>query len=180
MREYGLPAYDAEVLTSRKDVADYYEGAVHTCPSDPKILSNWVMDSVLRVIKDEKLDTGLKITQWPCPPEHLGALVRLINEGKISGKIAKTVFETMVRTGEDAIAIVRREGLTQVADAGALASMVASAIAGNPRAVEDYRKGKTAASKAIVGHVMKASGGRANPALVSRLVEEELEKLTKR
>jgi len=90
------------------------------------------------------------------------------------------VFETMVRTGEDAIAIVRREGLTQVADAGALASMVASAIAGNPRAVEDYRKGKTAASKAIVGHVMKASGGRANPALVSRLVEEELEKLTKR
>ncbi|PYO25725.1 MAG: Asp-tRNA(Asn)/Glu-tRNA(Gln) amidotransferase GatCAB subunit B, partial [Candidatus Rokuibacteriota bacterium] len=138
---------------------------------------NWVMSELLRELPgdDERAIAQAKVT-----PSRLAGLLRLIDDGTISGKIAKTVFETMVRTGEDAIAIVRREGLTQVADAGALASMVASAIAGNPRAVEDYRKGKTAASKAIVGHVMKASGGRANPALVSRLVEEELEKLTKR
>ncbi|PYO46618.1 MAG: Asp-tRNA(Asn)/Glu-tRNA(Gln) amidotransferase GatCAB subunit B, partial [Candidatus Rokuibacteriota bacterium] len=103
-----------------------------------------------------------------------------IDDGTISGKIAKTVFETMIRTGEEAGTIVRREGLTQVADAGALAALVADAIAGNPRAVEDYRKGKTAAGKAIVGQVMKASGGKANPGMVSKLVEAELDKLTKR
>src|SRR5204863_126864 len=91
----------------------------------------------------DALERGERIAQAKVTPSRLAGLLRLIDDGTISGKIAKTVFETMVRTGEDAIAIVRREGLTQVADAGALASMVASAIAGNPRAVEDYRKGKT-------------------------------------
>ena len=174
--DYGVPAYDAALLTQSRALAEYYEAAVREFPQ-PKLVSNWVMSELLRELPgdDERAIAQAKLT-----PSRLAGLLRLIDDGTISGKIAKTVFETMVRTGEDAIAIVRREGLTQVADAGALASMVASAIAGNPRAVEDYRKGKTAASKAIVGHVMKASGGRANPALVSRLVEEELEKLTKR
>jgi len=174
--DYGVPAYDAALLTQSRALAEYYEAAVREFPQ-PKLVSNWVMSELLRELPgdDERAIAQAKVT-----PSRLAGLLRLIDDGTISGKIAKTVFETMVRTGEDAIAIVRREGLTQVADAGALASMVASAIAGNPRAVEDYRKGKTAASKAIVGHVMKASGGRANPALVSRLVEEELEKLTKR
>ena len=174
--DYGVPAYDAALLTQSRALAEYYEAAVREFPQ-PKLVSNWVMSELLRELPgdDERAIAQAKVT-----PSRLAGLLRLIDDGTISGKVAKTVFETMVRTGEDAIAIVRREGLTQVADAGALASMVASAIAGNPRAVEDYRKGKTAASKAIVGHVMKASGGRANPALVSRLVEEELEKLTKR
>jgi aspartyl-tRNA(Asn)/glutamyl-tRNA(Gln) amidotransferase subunit B len=125
-------------------------------------------------------DDERAIGQAAVTPSRLAGLLRLIDDGTISGKIAKSVFETMVRTGEDAATIVRREGLTQVADAGALAALVGSAIAANPRAVEDYRKGKTAAGKAIVGQVMKASGGRANPAMVSKIVEEELEKLTKR
>jgi aspartyl-tRNA(Asn)/glutamyl-tRNA(Gln) amidotransferase subunit B len=174
--EYGVPAYDAALLTQSRALAEYYEAAVREFPQ-PKLVSNWVMSELLRELPgdDERAIAEAKVT-----PSRLAGLLRLIDDGTISGKIAKTVFETMVRTGEDAIAIVRREGLTQVADAGALASMVASAIAANPRAVEDYRKGKTAASKAIVGQVMKASAGRANPALVSRLVEEELEKLTKR
>ncbi|HEY3099821.1 MAG TPA: Asp-tRNA(Asn)/Glu-tRNA(Gln) amidotransferase subunit GatB [Methylomirabilota bacterium] len=174
--EYGVPAYDAALLTQSRALAEYYEAAVREFPQ-PKLVSNWVMSELLRELPgdDERAIAEAKVT-----PSRLAGLLRLIDDGTISGKIAKTVFETMVRTGEDAIAIVRREGLTQVADAGALAGMVASAIAANPRAVEDYRKGKTAASKAIVGQVMKASAGRANPALVSRLVEEELEKLTKR
>jgi aspartyl-tRNA(Asn)/glutamyl-tRNA(Gln) amidotransferase subunit B len=173
---YGLPAYDAALLTQSRALAEYYEAAVREFPQ-PKLVSNWVMSELLRELPgdDERAIEQAKVT-----PSRLAGLLRLIDDGTISGKIAKTVFETMVRTGEDAAAIVRREGLTQVADTGALASMVATAIAGNPRAVEDYRKGKTAASKAIVGQVMKASAGRANPALVSRLVEEELEKLTKR
>jgi aspartyl-tRNA(Asn)/glutamyl-tRNA(Gln) amidotransferase subunit B len=174
--DYGLPAYDAALLTQSRALAEYYEAAVREFPQ-PKLVSNWVMSELLRELPG---DDERAIERATVTPARLAGLLRLIDDGTISGKIAKTVFETMVRTGEDAAAIVRREGLTQVADAGALAAMVASAIAANPRAVEDYRKGKTAASKAVVGHVMKASGGKANPAMVSRLVEEELEKLTKR
>ena len=173
---YGLPAYDAALLTQSRALAEYYEAAVREFPQ-PKLVSNWVMSELLRELPgdDERAIEQAKVT-----PARLAGLLKLIDDGTISGKIAKTVFETMVRTGEDAAAIVRREGLTQVADADALAAMVSSAIAANPRAVEDYRKGKTVASKAIVGQVMKASGGRANPAMVTKLVEEELEKLTKR
>ena len=173
---YGLPAYDAALLTQSRALAEYYEAAVRGFPQ-PKLVSNWVMSELLRELPgdDERAIEQAKVT-----PTRLAGLLRLIEDGTISGKIAKTVFETMVRTGEEAAAIVRREGLTQMADAGALTAMVSSAIAANPRAVEDYRKGKTAAGKAIVGQVMKASGGRANPAMVSKLVEEELEKITKR
>ena len=172
---YGLPAYDAALLTQSRALAEYYEAAVRDFPQ-PKLVSNWVMSDLLRELPG---DDERAIEQATVTPSRLAGLLRLIDDGTISGKIAKTVFETMVRTGEEAAAIVRREGLTQVADAGALAAMVASAIAGNPKAVEDYRKGKTAAAKAFVGQVMKASGGKANPAMVSKLVEAELEKLTK-
>ena len=172
---YGLPAYDAALLTQSRALAEYYEAAVRDFPQ-PKLVSNWVMSELLRELPG---DDERAIEQATVTPSRLAGLLRLIDDGTISGKIAKTVFETMVRTGEEAAAIVRREGLTQVADAGALAAMVASAIAGNPKAVEDYRKGKTAAAKAFVGQVMKASGGKANPTMVSKLVEAELEKLTK-
>ncbi len=173
---YGLPAYDAALLTQSRALAEYFEAAVREFPQ-PKLVSNWVMSELLRELPG---DDERAIEQATVTPSRLAGLLRLIDDGTISGKIAKSVFETMLRSGEDASTIVRREGLTQVADAGALAAMVASAIAANPRAVDDYRKGKTAAGKAIVGQVMKASGGRANPAMVSKLVEEELEKLTKR
>jgi aspartyl-tRNA(Asn)/glutamyl-tRNA(Gln) amidotransferase subunit B len=173
---YGLPAYDAALLTQSRALAEYFEAAVREFPQ-PKLVSNWVMSELLRELPG---DDERAIEQAMVTPSRLAGLLRLIDDGTISGKIAKSVFETMLRSGEDASTIVRREGLTQVADAGALAAMVASAIAANPRAVDDYRKGKTAAGKAIVGQVMKASGGRANPAMVSKLVEEELEKLTKR
>jgi aspartyl-tRNA(Asn)/glutamyl-tRNA(Gln) amidotransferase subunit B len=173
---YGLPAYDAALLTQSRALAEYYEAAVREFPQ-PKLVSNWVMSELLRELPG---DDERAIEQATVTPGRLAGLLRLIDDGTISGKIAKTVFETMIRTGEEAGAIVRREGLTQVADAGALAALVADAIVGNPRAVEDYRKGKTAAGKAIVGRVMKASGGKANPAMVSKLVEAELDKLTKR
>jgi aspartyl-tRNA(Asn)/glutamyl-tRNA(Gln) amidotransferase subunit B len=172
---YGLPAYDAALLTQSRALAEYYEAAVREFPQ-PKIVSNWVMSELLRVLPG---DDERAIQQATVTPARLAGLLRLIDDGTISGKIAKTVFETMAGTGQEAAAIVRREGLTQVADPDALGPLVATAIAANPKAVEDYRKGKTVAAKAIVGQVMKASGGRANPAMVSRLVEEELEKLTK-
>jgi aspartyl-tRNA(Asn)/glutamyl-tRNA(Gln) amidotransferase subunit B len=170
--ELGLPAYDAGVLTQSRALAEYYERAVRAFPQ-PKLVSNWVMSELLRELPadDERAISEASIT-----PERLAGLLRLIDDGTISGKIAKTVFEKMLATGEEADVIVRREGLTQVADPGALAALVDAAIAGNPRAVDDFRKGKTAAAKALVGQVMKASGGKANPAMVSKLVEEKLTK----
>ncbi|HSF03166.1 MAG TPA: hypothetical protein VLA62_09155, partial [Solirubrobacterales bacterium] len=113
----------------------------------------------------------------PVPPGNLAGLLRLVADGTISGKIAKDVFERMVRTGEDAATIVAREGLTQVADTTELETLVDEALAANPRAVDDWKKGKTAAAKALVGQVMKASSGRANPTIVSRLVQEKLTRI---
>jgi aspartyl-tRNA(Asn)/glutamyl-tRNA(Gln) amidotransferase subunit B len=170
--EYGLPPYDAALLTQSRALAEYYEAAVREFPQ-PKIVSNWVMSEVLRIVPgdDERAVAGA-----PVSAARLAGLLRLVEDGTISGKIAKTVFETMARTGDDAAAIVRREGLVQVADTGELAAMVDAAIAANPRAVEDFRRGKASARQAIVGHVMKASRGKANPATVARLVEEKLGK----
>jgi aspartyl-tRNA(Asn)/glutamyl-tRNA(Gln) amidotransferase subunit B len=168
----GLPPYDAGVLTQSRALAEYYESAVREFPQ-PKLVSNWVMSELLRELP---ADDERAIAEAPITPSRLAGLLRLIDDGTISGKIAKTVFEKMLATREEASAIVRREGLTQVADAAALEALVEAAIAGNPRAVDDFRKGKTAAAKALVGHVMKASGGKANPAMVSKLVEEKLTK----
>ena len=174
MRQYGLPAYDAEVLTARKDVADYYEAAVRTYPADPKAISNWVMDSVLRVVKDAKLDSGLRITTWPCPPEHLGTLVRLIGEGTISGKIAKTVFEAMRTSGKAPDTLIAEQGLSQVSDAGALAAQIAQVLAAHPDKVAEYRAGRERLLPFFVGQVMKATQGKANPQLLNEILKEKL------
>ncbi len=172
--QYGLPVYDAELLTQSRALADYYEAAVRAHPGNPKAISNWVMSELLRGLGAED-ETA--IARSPISPAHLAGLVRLIDDATISGKIAKDVFARMLASGEDPATIVRREGLTQVADAGALEALVEAAIAANPRAVADFKGGKTAAAKALVGQVMKASGGKANPAMVDRLVQEKLSRM---
>jgi aspartyl-tRNA(Asn)/glutamyl-tRNA(Gln) amidotransferase subunit B len=170
MSAHGLPAYDADVLTQSRALADYYEATVREFPQ-AKVVSNWVMSEVLRAVP---ADDERAIAAAPVSPARLAGLLRLIDDGTISGKIAKDVFDKMLRSGEEARAIVEREGLIQVADTGALEQLVDQAITANPRMVDDYRRGKTQAAKALVGQVMKASGGKANPAMVSRLVEERL------
>jgi aspartyl-tRNA(Asn)/glutamyl-tRNA(Gln) amidotransferase subunit B len=168
--QYGLPVYDAELLTQSRALADYYEAAV-TVHANPKAISNWIMSELLRELggDDEAALAASRIA-----PAQLAGLVKLIDDGTISGKIAKDVFTRMLACGDDPAVIVRREGLTQVADAGALGLMVEQAIAANPKAVADFKAGKTVAAKALVGQVMKASGGKANPAMVDRLVQEKL------
>jgi aspartyl-tRNA(Asn)/glutamyl-tRNA(Gln) amidotransferase subunit B len=168
--QYGLPAYDAGILTQSRALAAYYETAARG-HANPKAISNWIMTELLRELGG---DDESVIARSPVSPAHLGSLVRLIDDGTISGKIAKDVFARMVGSGEDPAAIVRREGLTQVADTGQLELLVDQAIAANPKAVADFKGGKTAAAKALVGQVMKASGGKANPAMVDRLVVEKL------
>jgi aspartyl-tRNA(Asn)/glutamyl-tRNA(Gln) amidotransferase subunit B len=168
--QYGLPAYDAGILTQSRALAEYYETAARG-HANPKAISNWIMTELLRELGG---DDESAIARSPVSPAHLASLVRLIDDGTISGKIAKDVFARMVGSGEDPTAIVRREGLTQVADAGQLEALVDQAIAANPKAVADFKSGKTVAAKALVGQVMKASGGKANPAMVDRLVVEKL------
>jgi aspartyl-tRNA(Asn)/glutamyl-tRNA(Gln) amidotransferase subunit B len=174
MSEYGLPAYDAEVLTAHKDVAEYYENAVRAQPKDPKAMSNWVMDSVLRVLKDDKLDTSLKITNWPCPPEHLGQLVGLIQDGKISRNIAKTVFQDMRHSGQTPQEIVSTKGLAQVSDSGELEAQIDQVMATNPDKVEAYRGGKEKLISFFVGNIMKATQGKANPQLLNEMLKKKL------
>jgi aspartyl-tRNA(Asn)/glutamyl-tRNA(Gln) amidotransferase subunit B len=168
--QYGLPAYDAGVLTQSRALAEYFEQAVGEF-RNPKIVSNWVMSELLRALPGDD-ERALRTT--PLTPARLAGLLRLIDDGTISGKIAKDVFERMLRTGEAADTIVQREGLTQVADVGALAAIVDRVLADNPKPVEDYRRGRAAAAKALMGLVMKATQGKANPALVNRLLEEKL------
>ena len=177
IREHGLPPYDAEVLTQSPAIARYYDATAHALAGSPtsaqhKTVSNWVMSVVMGTLSGDD-EQAIATT---VPPARLAGLLRLVEDGTISGKIAKDVFERMLRTGEDAATIVAREGLTQVADAGALEALVTQALAQNPRIVLDYKSGKTQAAKALVGAVMKASGGRANPTLVTRIVEEKLSK----
>jgi len=173
VRTYGLPEYDAEVLTARKDVADYFEAAVRTHPN-PKALSNWVMGDLLRVIRERHLDAALVIHDWPVPPEHLAELVRLIDDATISGKIAKTVFERMIASGMAPERIVADEGLGQVTDSDAIDAAVAAVLDANPDKVAEYRGGKDKLFGFFVGQVMKATQGKANPQKVNERLKQRL------
>jgi aspartyl-tRNA(Asn)/glutamyl-tRNA(Gln) amidotransferase subunit B len=179
--QYGVPAYDAEVLTQSRALADYYEASVQALGSAaagnradrPKTVSNWIMSELLAALPG---DDEFAIQRSPITPRHLAGLLRLIEDGTISGKIAKDVFQKMLASGDDAAAIVGREGLTQVADEAALSQIIVTVMAANPRAIDDYKRGKKEAKGALVGQVMKATGGKANPALVNRLLEDKLSK----
>jgi len=167
--EYGLPPYDAGVLTEEKDVADYFEAAARAC-GNAKAASNWVMTEVLRKLKEGER----ALATCPVGPEALGELVRLVDAGTISGRTAKDVFERMWATGEGAAAIVEREGLTQLSDEAALESLVAEVVASSPGQAASYRGGKTATLGWFVGQVMKRTGGRANPQRVNELLRKAL------
>lgn len=173
LSQYGLPLYDAELLTSRRDVADYFETAVKI-HSNPKTISNWVMGDLFRVIKERKLDEKLRITAWPVPPEHLAGMVRMIDEGKISGKMAKTLFEEMLQRGESPDRIVREKGLEQVTDLGNIEKAVDEVLAAHPQQVSDYRAGKEKVFGFLIGQIMKATQGKANPQMVNEILNRKL------
>jgi aspartyl-tRNA(Asn)/glutamyl-tRNA(Gln) amidotransferase subunit B len=168
-----LPEYDAEVLTARRDLADYFEAVVAAHPN-AKAASNWVMGDVLRLVKERKLDDGQTITDWPVDAAHLGALIALIDDGAISGKIAKTVFEEMVTSGAAPGAIVEARGLLQVSDEGPILAAIEQVLAAHPDKVADFRAGKDKLLGFFVGQVMKATEGKANPPLVNRLLTAKL------
>jgi aspartyl-tRNA(Asn)/glutamyl-tRNA(Gln) amidotransferase subunit B len=167
--EYALPGYDASVLTQERDLADYFEAAARAS-GNAKASSNWVMTEILRKLKEDERPLAAS----PVAPAALAGLVRLVDSGTISGKIAKDVFERMWATGEDAGAIVEREGLTQLSDETALEAVVAEVVAGSPEQAASYRGGKAAALGWFVGQVMKRTQGRANPRRVNELLRKAL------
>ena len=168
---YQLPEYDAALITSA-GLSSYFEEAVGV-HRNPKAISNWIMTDLLREIDEQ----GQAVVTENIPARNLAQLVTYIDDGKISGRMAKDVFAEMVKTGSTCEAVVTSKGLVQVSNPDELDAMVEQAIAGNPKAVADFKAGKTAAAKALVGQVMKASGGKANPAMVDRMVQEKLSKL---
>jgi aspartyl-tRNA(Asn)/glutamyl-tRNA(Gln) amidotransferase subunit B len=171
MKEYGLSDYDAEVLTSTRELADYYEKTATKAP-DAKLAANWVMGDLLGALKA----AGKDITGSPVSPEDLGGLVGLIQDGTVSGKMAKTVFEKMFSTGVSAKQAVEELGLRQITDSGEIQKIVREIVASNPKQVAQYRSGKTATFGFFVGQVMKATKGQANPQKVNELLQEELNK----
>ena len=173
MRAHALNAYDADLLTGSRGLADYFEAAVAQCDK-PKAAANWILNELLRELPG---DDERAVAACPIPPGNLASLITLIEDGTISGKIAKEVFEKMYRSGEDARSIVSREGLTQVADTGALGAVVDTVLAEHAKVVEDYKAGKKAALGFLVGQVMKATAGKASPGVVNSLLAEKLSKL---
>lgn len=173
MSRYGLPAYDAELLTSRKDVADYFEAAMETY-SNAKSISNWVMGDLFRVLKERKLDEQLYVSSWPVQPSQLGELVRLIDEGKISGKIAKTVFDAMLDSSSSAQAIVAEKGLEQISDTGSIEATVEQILGANPKQVSEYKAGNEKVFGFLVGQIMKVTKGKVNPQKANEILKQKL------
>ena len=170
---YLLNAHDADVVTQSQGVANYFEEAAKES-SNPKAIVNWVVNEVLRIVP---LDDEKAIKLFPIKATDLTGLVTLIEDGTISGRIAKDVFEKMYQSGEDARTIVSREGLTQVADEDALGSVVDQVLTEHAKVAQDYKAGKKAALGFLVGQVMKLTAGKASPGVVNSLLVEKLSKL---
>ena len=167
--QYGLPGQDAGVLTADRGLADYFEAAVAAYP-EPKKLSNWVMTELLR----ELAAAGTTAAACAFRPEQLAALVRLVEEGAISGTAGKQVLSGLFATGGDPAAYVREKGLAQISDASSLDAAVAEVLAANPRECERYRAGEKKLTGFFVGQVMKKTKGQANPKLVAELLAKHL------
>ena len=168
--EFGLPEYDAAVLTSTKARANYFEEAVKSSGGEPKLVSNWIMGEVLRMLKESEKE----IEDCQLPAAYLGGLVKLIKSGEISSKIAKTVFEEMWANPRPPEKVVEEKGLKQVSDSGAIEAAVRKVIADSPKQVAEYRAGKDKLFGFFVGQVMKETKGKANPGMVNDLILEFL------
>jgi aspartyl-tRNA(Asn)/glutamyl-tRNA(Gln) amidotransferase subunit B len=167
---FGLREYDADVLTATRALSEYFERVAETS-GDPRGAANWVMGDLLGALNADRKD----LSESPVKAEHLGELLALIGKGEISGKLAKDIFAKMFASGEAPRAIVDREGLRQISDTATLEKTVDDVLAANPKQVEQFKAGKTTVLGFLVGQVMKATRGQANPALVNQLLKDRLQ-----
>ena len=170
VREYALTVYDAGLLTASRAAADYFEALVKAAGVEPKLCANWQTGELSAVLNREEQD----IATCPVSPQMLAGILRRISDGTISGKAAKQVFEVMWKLGGSADEIIERDGLRQVSDAGAIEKLVDEVLAANARLAADYRSGKEKAFNALVGQVMKASRGKANPVQAAEALRRKL------
>ena len=171
VEEWGLPIYDAKVLTVTKEMADYFEATVQA-GADVKLASNWLMGDVSAYLNAEQKE----LAAVPLTPESLAGMIKLIENGTISSKIAKTVFKELIEQGGNAEEIVKAKGLVQISDESALLKIATEIIDRNPQSVEDFKNGKAKAVGFLVGQMMKATKGQANPQMVNKILQEELKK----
>ena len=169
IKDYQIPEYDAEILTSSKALGDYYENAA-SLYTDKKVLSNWVMGELLRNLNEEKKE----IEYSPISSENLVGMLNLIDKGVISGKMAKDVFEKMFKTGKGASQIVKESGVTQITDENELIKIVDKVIKENPKSVDDFNEGKEKALNYLVGQVMRHTKGRAKPDFVFEAIKQRI------
>ncbi|MDG0810891.1 Asp-tRNA(Asn)/Glu-tRNA(Gln) amidotransferase subunit GatB [Cohnella rhizosphaerae] len=168
-QEYGLPSYDAGVITSSMKLADFFEESLKYT-DDAKASANWIMGDLLGYLNANNLE----IQQVPITGQGLGEMIQLIAKGTISSKIAKTVFKAMLESGKLPQQIVEEQGLVQISDEGAILAIVDRIVAANPQSVEDFRGGKDKAIGFLVGQIMKETKGKANPGLVNKLLMDRL------
>ncbi|SHS97411.1 aspartyl/glutamyl-tRNA amidotransferase subunit B [Mycobacteroides abscessus subsp. abscessus] len=169
--EWGLPAYDAAVLTVVKETADFFEATV-AAGADPKQASNWIMGELSAYLNSEQKE----LTDVALTPEGLAGMIKLISDGTISSKIAKKVFKELIEKGGSAEKIVKDQGLVQISDEGALLTVIAEVLDANPQSIDDFKNGKEKAIGFLVGQIMKATKGQANPPLVNKLLQQEIRK----
>jgi aspartyl-tRNA(Asn)/glutamyl-tRNA(Gln) amidotransferase subunit B len=167
---YGLSPYDAGVLTASRELADYYEAVVRELPQEPKLAANWVMGELAAALNKDNLE----IAAAPLSAARLAGLLKRITDQTISGKIAKEVFESMWAQGTSADAVIESQGLKQITDTGAIERVIDEVMAKNPAQLADYRAGKDKLFGFFVGQVMKATGGKANPAQLNALLKKKL------
>jgi aspartyl-tRNA(Asn)/glutamyl-tRNA(Gln) amidotransferase subunit B len=172
--QYTLPKYDAEVLTSSRELADYYERVI-TVTDDYKSASNWVMTDILKVINDEKIT----VNECPVSAENLGKLIKLINNKVISGKIAKEIFPEMLKTNNDPNIIVKEKNLVQISDTGEIENVIDRILSNNQKQIEEFLSGKDKVLGFFVGQIMKEMKGKANPQIVNDLLKSKLESYRK-
>jgi aspartyl-tRNA(Asn)/glutamyl-tRNA(Gln) amidotransferase subunit B len=167
--EYGLPENDADFLASEKPTAEWYEEAVRI-GGQPRTVSNWMMGDLMRLLNEG----GISIEESPLKPQQLVGMLTLMDKGTISGKIAKTVFEEIYRTGKNAESIIKEKGLVQISDEGALEKAVEEVIAKSPQEVQRFKGGEDKLMGFFVGQVMKLTKGKANPQMVNELLKKKL------
>jgi aspartyl-tRNA(Asn)/glutamyl-tRNA(Gln) amidotransferase subunit B len=168
---YGLPGYDADVLTQEREVADFFEAAARAS-GDAKAASNWVMTAVLRKLKEQER----ALADAPVPPQALAQLIESVKSGTLSGAQAREVFEKAWLTGKAPAEIVAAEGLAQLSDEAELARVIDEIVAQSPEQLATFKKGKSSAVGWFVGQVMRKTGGKANPHVVQRLLKQALER----
>ncbi|PWA10337.1 Asp-tRNA(Asn)/Glu-tRNA(Gln) amidotransferase GatCAB subunit B [Pueribacillus theae] len=171
VKEIGLPEYDAMVLTQSKDLSDYFEQVIAK-KANPKLASNWMMGEVSAYLNAEQKE----ITDIAMTPEALAKLIKLIEDGTISSKIAKKVFKDLIEKGGDPETIVKEKGLVQISDEGELRTLVNEILDNNEQSIQDIKNGKDRAFGFLVGQAMKATKGKANPQIINKLLKEEVEK----